>query len=1162
MFIQSRAFAVFTFNWNGLISTAWTTTANWTVTGTSPDGTLPNYPGSNSRTSDIVQFGVATLALYLFQPTLSGQSLTVASITFGPKQYISSASLFTGTILTVNNVTLNVTGNIVQNINTGNGSGTTVNDFLKGTGTINCANVQVGSGTAVTGSNNYLFSEIKNLNVTSNVTIDINTQIPNGSGFRLQDGNMSIGGQILFIKNTGISASNAGFFTINGKSSAGIKSSAILTLSNDNAIGTPPAQSGGLNVATINFNGTSVSDPGFNPLVTYDGTIGGKSTVIYTGANPTIYTTSTKGFGTGGGTINTAISQYDNLTIQTNGVATIGSGTGVLRIDSIFTTKAGIVSTGAISFATNNTTVIIGRGFQTYTPGKWINNTIVNGGAGSIDLNGSLDNSGTMSMNSGTINIAGDYTNSSIFTPGTGLITFDGKSAQSLTDNTSAGTKFNDVTFRDPGIKTMNAGSNFSVAPTYTLNADSSATLTVSNTPATYTSALTMLSTLAGDASIGDLSAGSITGSINVQRFVKGGLRRYMLLSSPVANTSASTYDLKPLKVNTWITGPNGSAIGYDFDNAPQTGNSPSVFIYDENSPTSTNVNSVINNEYKPFQTMSEKVPIGNGFLFYFRGNRAVVNPFSPPFPAANDATLNFFGAVYKGAGTNGSFNAQIINFSNSPIPTYYTTLAGGNNLSWNSTVSTKKGFNMIGNPYASTIDLKKVYSVNKLVNTNYNYKFFYMLIKDAQTGPNSSSTRFAVYDALADTVQAGASQYALSGQGFFIQTAGATPITFNETMKVAYSFYTSRPSTKPIFNVIHNPRSASATLAVNPYENNIQRALASSAAIEEVNAPMPQLRMELMKDSTILNTTDINFDKNSGSTFKIGEDAPYIASSGQGDFFYSQSADSVGCFINYTSDLEKLKRVNLVVTFSNYGLYKITSPYKANIDERYTIFLKDKFTNDSLDVVHNPEYSFNVTTDKASFAHDRFYLSIGIAPGHEYKLLDFNGAKVTAGIQLTWKTDNESNFTKFAVEKSTNGGKSFTAIDSLLSTGEGVYTFTDKAVGTGQVTYRLMQTLVTGNTDISKNLTFNYQDSRFLKFIVYPTNAAQNININFGKTYSNRVKVNIVSSTGSMIKTITASNTDSVQQDVGNLLKGIYIVDAIDEATGKRIGSAKFFKQ
>jgi hypothetical protein len=46
------------------------------------------------------------------------------------------------------------------------------------------------------------------------------------------------------------------------------------------------------------------------------------------------------------------------------------------------------------------------------------------------------------------------------------------------------------------------------------------------------------------------------------------------------------------------------------------------------------------------------------------------------------------------------------------------------------------------------------------------------------------------------------------------------------------------------------------------------------------------------------------------------------------------------------------------------------------------------------------------------------------------------------------------------------------------------------------------------------------------------------------------------------MIKTITASNTDTVQQDVGNLLKGVYMVDAIDEATGKRIGSAKFFKQ
>ncbi|WP_255486859.1 hypothetical protein [Mucilaginibacter sp. SP1R1] len=42
------------------------------------------------------------------------------------------------------------------------------------------------------------------------------------------------------------------------------------------------------------------------------------------------------------------------------------------------------------------------------------------------------------------------------------------------------------------------------------------------------------------------------------------------------------------------------------------------------------------------------------------------------------------------------------------------------------------------------------------------------------------------------------------------------------------------------------------------------------------------------------------------------------------------------------------------------------------------------------------------------------------------------------------------------------------------------------------------------------------------------------------------------------MVKTLTAADTDPVQQNMRDPIKGIYSV----EATGQRIGSAKFFKQ
>ncbi|MGF7038717.1 hypothetical protein M2273_001958 [Mucilaginibacter lappiensis] len=1185
---------------------SWINPDNWTVNG------LPTsaYPGQGGNT-DIVRIGVnvSYTVASRFPIIAVGTTITCASVTFGPKNTTTATgTTIRSNMLTVNGILTATTIKLSPNTNTSNIAG---NNYIEGTGTINCTNMVVGDNSTTTGGNNYLFSHVSTMNVSGDVTVVISTSVVNGSGFRLETGTMNLNGKIFITNPNNVTAStNLGYFTVNAKYSTNVPATSstnpVLNLSAADPVGSISSPRG-----SINFYGDH----------------GGNAEVHYLANNPKIYTSSTPGFGGGGGvgsylTNDTTSATYDDLYINGSSAsastATIGTTTkGPLKIDgniSITNTTANYGTGGTITTVAGNWTntastvnlgfgaVVVGVDFTNDATSSFnqangritINGNVSNSGAlilgsGLTDLNGNVTTGGTLQMSSGALNIAKNYTNTGTFTASTGLITFDGAVAQTLIDNTAAGTKFNNVTFSNGSstiTKRMKSGSNFFVNPTYTLNAINSGTLTVENTPSTYTSALTLLSTAAGDASIGNLTAGNIAGKIEVQRYIKGGARRYMLLSSPVADTTSTAinisasspngYSLKPIilpgaagnKLSTIVTGPGGSTNG--FDSAPATGNSPSVFVYNENAPSTADPNQVAGNEYKAFTNTSAAIPMGNGILLYFRGSRDLLNstpgaPFVRPFPAADDATLTFFGSVIKGtAATNSPMTPLIINLPATTSTDASTYPIGGTTyptfLSYRSPATSKKGFNLLGNPYASVIDLSKVYTANNTIS------FYYLLIKNAVTGPNSSSTRFVLYNGLTNTAGTGGSKFVLSGQGFFVVAPSVTPLsfTFNEDMKALYSAYTN--TTPPIFNVKNGGPAVLSTMAVTSNGSSlIKQAAASSAVAATKNNTntMPWLRMDMMQDTSTFSTTDIYFDKNSKSKFVPGEDAPYLASSGQGNFFFSQTTDSIGCFANYTSNLEKLKRVNLFIAFSTFGTYKLTSPVKENIDERYTIFLKDQYTNDSLDVVHNSEYTFNVDQNPASYARNRFYLSIGIAPGHEYKLLDFNGAKITAGIQLTWKTDNESNFTKFAVEKSTNGGKSFMAIDSLLSTGEGVYTFTDKAPGAGQLTYRLVQTLVTGDTQFSKKLNFDYLNSvNPLKFIVYPTSTTQNININFGKTYSNRVKINIVSSTGSMIKTITASNTDTIQQDVGNLLKGVYIVDAIDEATGKRIGSAKFFKQ
>jgi hypothetical protein len=150
-----------------------------------------------------------------------------------------------------------------------------------------------------------------------------------------------------------------------------------------------PQTTSSTNKATINFNCTFLS--------------GGKITVIYTGAGPTVYTTSLKGFGSGGGTINTASSTYDNLIINGTGTAKIGLGTGVLKTDSALTTSS------STTFANATTTTTIGTNWQNDAAAT------ITGGTGNTSIVGNLNNDGTMNMASVNITIGANYTNTGFF---------------------------------------------------------------------------------------------------------------------------------------------------------------------------------------------------------------------------------------------------------------------------------------------------------------------------------------------------------------------------------------------------------------------------------------------------------------------------------------------------------------------------------------------------------------------------------------------------------------------------------------------------------------------------------------------------------------------------------------------------------------------------
>jgi hypothetical protein len=85
--------------------------------------------------------------------------------------------------------------------------------------------------------------------------------------------------------------------------------------------------------------------------------------------------------------------------------------------------------------------------------------------------------------------------------------------------------------------------------------------------------------------------------------------------------------------------------------------------------------------------------------------------------------------------------------------------------------------------------------------------------------------------------------------------------------------------------------------------------------------------------------------------------------------------------------------------------------------------------------------------------------------------LLNFNGSRTNQGVELTWKTANEVDFSHFDVERSTDGLE-FTKIKTVKATNAGTYRLTDSKPLVGNNLYRLKMVNTNGTFTTSKVVT------------------------------------------------------------------------------------------
>jgi hypothetical protein len=702
-----------------------------------------------------------------------------------------------------------------------------------------------------------------------------------------------------------------------------------------------------------------------------------------------------------------------------------------------------------------------------------------------------------------------------------------------------------------PTITGDNGQSAINIAPGGIINISGTGTLTL-----TPPLAFTLMSDASGSASIGQITSASITGpganSIRVQRYLTGGVgyRGYRLLSSPVyVNTVApnNVYSINYLQNDVYLTG----AAGGGFD---KTGN-PTIYLYREDlSPSNTSFtngnfsgvsnilpNSQSNYIYSVTGSIANTVgtynlPVGNGFLFFFRGDRAAAS-------LAVETTTTYV-PVSATLSAVGKLNAGQITVHNWHTPASSNLGYTGTGTGANYAV---RGFNLVGNPYASSIDWEQY-------NTSTKTSGIYASgIGTTIYELNPKNNNYATYQKGGASTNNG-SNIIVSGEAFFVvATSSSAQLIFNEDAK---------------------------SVAQNTGLNLL---MSSPLNISSLTTPgiNHHIRLQMAADSANTDDIYIGFDASASNKYVFNEDAPYKAGNGLVKLA-SVSNDNIRLAINKLP-LPKAKQISipLYLAANASGTYKLNISEITNLSQSYQVWLMDKFKNDSLDMRHNPTYAFNITTDTNSYGSNRFKLIIKQGTALAASLLSFTAAKMAGGAQLDWTIENESDYTGFIIERSTDNGATFTALGKFNSSKLGAYNFLDQNPANGANQYRLM---ITGdNEDIFYSnivtLVYNASNTATKNIVIYPNPVKNTLQITITPTINSKPDTRITNSItspsitmGSNLYRIEITNTmgfvvckeinqQGLHIDVSALRSGIYILKVNNDIDNSIVGQTKFVK-
>ena len=592
---------------------------------------------------------------------------------------------------------------------------------------------------------------------------------------------------------------------------------------------------------------------------------------------------------------------------------------------------------------------------------------------------------------------------------GTG--TFTGSSTSNLTINgaagslnfTAGGRAINNLTIGVTGAATL--GTALDIYGVVGFTAGGSLNMNAQ--------AVNLKSTNTATARIADLTGSTLTGATNVtvERFINdAGHRAWRLLS---AQSVTGTETIRNAwqeggaivaNKGTWITSGASLLPGFDASSV----NGASILAHNQVGPSWTTI-PVANTDATALSSQQ-------GYMLFVRGDRNYTATLPSP-TAYNTTVLKTTGTLKQG--------------SVGPV-----------------TVSaTGSGRTLVGNPYASPIDIDPVFLANATLDQAM-YVWDPSLTGNSGVGGfrfverNSGNYRQTPVVLGGGPVLDANSRYIHSGQAFFLKASVTdASVSFIETMKSG-----SLSIVNPIVS--------------SPGEQQI---FANLMIVNAGNVESLADGIRVGFDATYSSTTSDDFEK-------MGNFAENISSYRDGKKLIVEKRPMI-----VSADTIFLKMTNTGIKDYRFKIGTIDF-----VQTGATAYLQDKYLNKltSLDLAGSvTDIDFSVTADAASAAEDRFSIVFALKGTLPVSFTNVKAVHQGYKIAVEWKVSNQLNIQQYEVEKSTDG-INFTRVETQTATGingsDAAYSWLDLNPVTGKNTYRIRAVALGGDSRLSQIVTVN----------------------------------------------------------------------------------------